>query len=299
MSHTNSLLESPIIFIGPGRSGSTIVSEIVFAHERLAWPTNHQEYLPSALWVNLLRPPFDNSHWRILGEKGQINRTRVLNSLLPYPSEAYPFWESITRDDINFSRGFLLEQTANKEERKNIHARLSCLTRLQGKQRFAMKITGPGRIGYLKSIFPNARFVNVIRDPVATVHSLLEVTFWKEQGMTKLWWKGAYSEQEIETFETLKHDPIAATAFQLAKILDTTKEEAIKTNAMMLTVHYEDFVANPKDTIQDILYFAKLPNSIWVQRKLNKTAIHNQNSRTRKYKSTDAESILSFMHSHA
>jgi len=277
MQRNESHLASPIIFIGPGRSGSTIVSEIIFAHESLAWPSNHQEYLPRVPLVNLLRPVFDNRYWRVLGEKGQLNSTRFLNSLLPFPAEAFPFWELVTRPEIDFSRGFLLGETASDEESRRIRKSVARIVKWQGKQRFSMKITGPGRIGYLQSIFPDARFVNVVRDPVATVRSLLAVPFWKDLGMHRLWWTGAYSDEEIERFEDLKSDPIASTAFQVTRIMKTTLQEAELCQANLLTVNYEDFVDDAEKTVGQICSFLDLSVSPALQTKLRQTAVHDRN----------------------
>ena len=292
MQKIDSRLASPVIFIGPGRSGSTIISEIILAHESLAWPSNHQEYLPRTALVNLLRPLFDNRFWRVIGEKGQLNETRFLNCLLPLPAEAFPFWESLTRPGIDFSRGFLLGEVADESEKRRIRKAVARIVAWQGKQRFSMKITGPGRIGYLQSIFPDARFVNVVRDPVATVRSLLTVPFWKDLGMHRLWWTGAYSEDEIARFESLKSDPIAATAFQVNKVLQTTLMEAQTSNAKLLTVLYEDFVADPTATVEDICSFLNLSVSTTLQEKLRQTAVHDQNQRKAKPEETSAQAIL-------
>ena len=292
MHQDDKRLTSPIIFIGPGRSGSTIISEIIFAHETLAWPSNHLEYLPRVPLVNLLRPVFDNRYWSLIGEKGQLNKTRLLNSLLPLPAEAFPFWESLTRPEIDFSRGFLLDQVANEEEQRRIRSTIARLVSWQGKQRFAMKLTGPGRIGYLQSIFPDARFVNVIRDPVATVRSLLAVPFWKDLGMHRLWWTGAYSNAELNKFEAIRDDPVAATAFQLAKVLKTTQQEALRCGANLLTVHYEQFVENPSQAVQQICAFLDLSVSDNLQRKLAQTTVHDRNRQKRVHDHNNAGTVL-------
>lgn len=292
MQQKDSRLASPVIFVGPGRSGSTIISEIILAHESLAWPSNHQEYFPRTALVNLLRPLFDNRFWRVIGEKDQLNKTRFLNSLLPLPAEAFPFWESLTRPGIDFSRGFLLDQVADELEKCRIRKAVARIVAWQGKQRFSMKITGPGRIGYLQSIFPDARFVNVVRDPVATVRSLLAVPFWKELGMHRLWWTGAYSEEEIARFENLKSDPIAATAFQVAKVMKTTLAEAQSCDANLLTVSYEGFVSNPAATIENICSFLDLSVSATLREKLRQTAVHDRNQRKPKPEEVSEQAIL-------
>jgi hypothetical protein len=292
MQHKDSLLASPAIFIGPGRSGSTIISEIIFAHESLAWPTNHQEYFPRTALVNLLRPLFDNRFWRLIGEKGQLNKTRFLNSLLPLPAEAFPFWDLLTRPEIDFSRGFLLGEVEDETEKLRIRKAITRIVHWQRKQRFSMKLTGPGRIEYMQSIFPDARFVNVVRDPLVTVRSLLAVPFWKDLGMHQLWWTGAYSEEELARFESLKSDPIAATAYQISKVLRTTQDEARQCEANLLTVRYEDFVANPTAIVGDICSFLDLSVSAALQQKLRQTAVHDRNQRKPKSEEFSEQEIL-------
>ena len=86
-----------------------------------------------------------------------------------------------------------------------------------------MKFTGPARLEYLTSIFPDALIVNVMREPVATVRSWLEVGFWQRMGIDKLWWRGAYTPDEIAYAETIKDKPALITAFQYKKLMETTQ----------------------------------------------------------------------------
>lgn len=281
MVNHDHLLEKPVIFIGPGRSGSTIISEFVLIHESLGWPSNHLERLPHAPWVNLLRRPFDNRYWRMIGEKSQLNRTRHFNEAIPRPAEAYPFWEAITAPETDFARGFLLDRRADAAERTRVRRELGRMVAWQGKQRLGMKLTGPGRIGYLQSILPDARFINIVRDPVATVHSMLKVPFWRNLGMHRIWWTGAYSAAELAHFEQLRADPVAATAFQLAKVLETTQQEARACGARMLTLDYEAFVTDPRETVSQIMAFAALAPSRWVERKLGQARVHDRNRKAR------------------
>ena len=99
-------LEKPIIFFGSGRSGTTIISEIVFRHESLAWPSNYQVVVPSLPAINFLRVLFDNRFWHLQGQKQQLNDVSAINKYLFKPAEAYPFWEHITGHKIDFSRDF-------------------------------------------------------------------------------------------------------------------------------------------------------------------------------------------------
>ena len=161
------------------------------------------------------------------------------------PIERYDFWEYITGKRIDFSRGFLLGEHATPEERRKIRSHLAKQVKYQGRKRLIMKFTGPARIEYLTSIFPDAIFVSIAREPIATVRSWLEVGFWQRQGINRLWWIGAYTPEEEAEAEKLKADPALITAFQYKKLMETTQLEIEKLKVPILETRYEAFVQDP------------------------------------------------------
>jgi len=62
-------IEKPIIFIGSGKSGSTIISEIIMRHKDLAFPSNYQKMFFKNPKINIIRNFFDNKLWKIYGQK--------------------------------------------------------------------------------------------------------------------------------------------------------------------------------------------------------------------------------------
>ncbi len=134
--------------------------------------------------------------WNFVGvskNTRQNRSTQLLNLAIFSPIERYNFWEKITGKRIDFSRGFLLDTTATEEEKLYIRSLLAKQVKYQGRKRLIMKFTGPARLEYLSSIFPDAIFVNIVREPIATVRSWLEVGFWQTKGINRLWWTGAYT----------------------------------------------------------------------------------------------------------
>lgn len=277
-------LKNPLIFIGSGRSGTTIISEIVFRHESLAWPSNYQVLFPGVPKVNLLRRLFDNKFWHLQGQKQQLNEVSKFNKYFFKPAEAYPFWEHITGKRIDFSRGFLLNEKATPEECERIRTAFSRLVHYQGRQRLAFKITGPSRIGYLTSIFPDAVFINIVRDAVPTIKSWLNVDFWQDKGKHQLWWEGAYSKEEEAWAKQNSDQPELLGALQYKKLMDVTNEEIRTYKVKCLTVRYEDFVQDPATEIHRIMDFADLNLSAAVENYLSKLKIYNQNAAGREGK---------------
>lgn len=251
-------LDRPIIFLGTGRCGTSILSEIVMRHPHLAYPSNYQIWFPFIPQINLLRFLFENRYWNVRGQKKQLNQVKILNKLTFYPVENYKWWGWITKGKVDMSRDFLLDRVASVEENRLIRNYLNNLVRYQVKRRLCLKITGPSRIGFFKSIFPDAIFVNVDRDNVSTIKSFLKVPFWKSRGGRQLWWKGAYSLKEKELAERNKDNTLFLTAFQIKKLKQVCQYEINTCDPSIINIFYEDFIRNPKKEISRILKFCGL-----------------------------------------
>lgn len=286
-SDNEKYLHKPIIIIGSGRSGTTIMSEIIFQHQDLAWHSNYQEIIVFTPLINLLRPIFYNKLWRfnkfykyvgVSKNTRQKNQSKF-NLIFFNPIERYQFWEHITGKRIDFSRGFLLNEKATSQERKRIRSFLNKQVKYQGKKRLIMKFTGPARLEYLTSIFPDALIVNVIREPVATVRSWLEVGFWQRMGINKLWWRGAYTAEEIAYAETIKDQPALITAFQYKKLMETTQQEIKKLNLNVYECRYEDFIKDAGTFIYKMMEFMQLPPSKNIDLYLENMIVDNRNER--------------------
>lgn len=261
----------PIIFIGTGRSGTSIISEIISRHKDLAFPSNYQNKFPQLNMINLARLLFQNKFWYIEGQKKQLNKVNFFNPIIFKDSEAYRMWDYITGPQTNFSRSFLLDQKANFHEIEFIQHYFYKMIRYQYKNRLVFKITGPSRIEFLQSIFPDAYFIHLKRKIIPTINSFLNVSFWKQNGFNKLWWVGAYTKKELGWVKQHKNNPILLTAFQLNKILEITEYECNKCKPNILEIHYENFVKFPKKTIDDILNFVGLKKDTVCYNYLKKT----------------------------
>jgi len=277
LKNNEHLLEKPIIFIGTGRSGTTVISEIVFQHEDLAWHSNYQELFPKFASINYLRGLFDNKLWRVIGMNTQNNRS-FRNYMLFRPIERYDFWEAVTGERIDFSRGFLLNEKATPEERKHIRTFFAKMVKYQKRKRLALKITGPARIEYLMSIFPDAQFVYLQREPVATIRSWMEI-HWNENITEQLWWRGAYTNEELAKANELSSNQFLFAAFQYRKLMQTTQQEIEKMHPDIYIGSYEDFVDDPGKFISNMLKFLHLTPSRLIDKFMKKLLITDRNQR--------------------
>ena len=246
------MIRRPIIFIGAPRSGTTIVFEAFADSSLLGWLSNYSDTWPAWPSLNILCPLLDNRLIKFRGKKKQYDQVALGNRFLPQPVEAYNFWDMYT--ERNFSGSFLLGEKATPDEAARVIRQIEQVLRYQRKKRFATKLTGPARIGYLSSIFNDAIYVNVVRDGRAVVHSLLNVKFWREKGgFEGPFWQGGLTEVEIKCWIDSHKDPAVLGALQWNKILELTQEEALNLEPeQLLTVKYEDYVSNPSDVLSSI-----------------------------------------------
>lgn len=285
-------LERPIIFIGNPRSGTTIISEIVMRHKDIGYPSQYQNAFPRSTTVNYLRRVFDNKYWRIFGQKKQLNKVNPFNRFVFRTGENYTMWKAIVGPGIDFDRDFLHDKREQPEYVRKIRKFFSKIVRNQGKKRLAFKITGPSRLEYLNSIFPDAQYVRIHRKAIPTVSSLMKIDFWPDRGEKRLWWTGPYTQEELDWAEKHKDDPIALTAFQIKKVSDVTDEEVRKLNVDVLDVQYIDFVRNPEEVIKQILDHTHLSYDDACLDYMKRNKIFNRNKKDEDYFPTkDLETI--------
>ena len=151
------------------------------------------------------------------------------------------------------------------------------MVKYQNRKRLGFKITGPSRLDFLMSIFPDAQIVNVVRNDVPTISSFLKVGFWKNRGYNKLWWKGAYTKEEINWVKKNIEDSISVTTIQIKKIKDITRKEVDKLKPSYLEIKYEDFIDNPRSTTKSILKFLDLDDDNSCLNAFNELKIYDRN----------------------
>jgi len=274
-------IDKPIFMIGMGRSGTSILSEAISLHEHLGWFSNYLNqfpHLPSLSILNRLTDiPLIGFYLR--GKKKQKQGVAsTLMRFLPYSIEAFSVWEVFF--GVKFSYNYLIKQSAAAAEAAKAKTYIGKVLRLQKKNRFFAKLTGPPRIHYLLSIFPDASFIHVIRDPRAVVSSLLYVDFWKiGGGHNNPWWQNGLSEEYINEWKKYANSPVALAAVQWKRIVELTDDEKkLLIPSRYIEIRYEDFIEKPHESLSTIFQTFHLPDSIRAHRNLLSIGrLENQN----------------------
>lgn len=264
------------------RSGTTLIFEHFARHHQLAWLSNYCEMWPGTPFLNLLRPLLDNKIIKIQGNKKQYGTVRFGNRYYPQPDEAYAFWDRYATKD--FSRSYLFKVKATEGAISRTQTAISRVIFYQRRKRFATKLTGPGRIHYLSSIFPDAKFVHVIRDVRSVVHSLLNVEFWKEKGgLDRPFWLNGLSRDKQDLWEKNESDPALLAALQWSQIIGSARKEASELlPGNYIEIRYEDFIAEQEKTMKILYRYTGLPYRDVITAKKDNANVINMND---KYKS--------------
>jgi hypothetical protein len=289
-SKSEKYLKSPVIFIGFGRSGTSIISEIIFQHPDLAWVPNYQAIFPSTNKINLLRNIFDNRFWQIKGQKKELNKVPLFNKFIFRPGEVYSYWSKLTGRD--FGREFFFNVRETEENVKKLRTFFAGLVKYQNRKRLSFKITGPPKLEYLNSVFPDAKFVWIKREPLPNIRSLLNVYFYQDR-KHQLWWrgKGVYTEEELKKAKDWKDEPALTAALQYFKVHEIFELEKSKLGLKnsVLEISYKDFVVDSRSQIMRMLDFLELESAPEIDHFLKENRIFNRNKKERFYISSELD----------
>ncbi len=260
-------IEEPIFFVGMLRSGTTLMLEVFGARSDVAWFSrclNRVPWLPSVCVFERLvslHPAMRSTIYRSDQIGPGLRRLRRLERLRLGPTEGTPVWRHWLGD--RFMDDFLLGVDASDEERERFRCLVTKILRYEGKPRFVAKLTGPARIHYLSSIFPDARFIHVIRDGRAVVNSLLK----NHPG-----WRGTFREREpawtglgpehLQRWSEHESSSSALAAVEWRAVVEAAGSEAGElAPGRYMEIRYEDFIADPHRRLDELTAFCGLPRS--------------------------------------
>jgi len=237
-------VDRPIFLVGCGRSGTTVLYEVLCAHPDLAWFSNYTERWPRVPQLALL------SHLR------RLKRVRCSNSrFTPKPVEGYPIWNVCCERSPNAENAPLADTDVVEAEFQCFKRLIAGHLRYQRASRFVNKNTrNSRRIRYLRQMFPDALFIHVLRDPRATAGSLIRVSWWMD---LPLWWADNQTPRQLVA-SGHSHAVLAANHWRVV-VERLLADSQTLPPGRYLEVRYEEFMESPTDVLGEIVAFCGLP----------------------------------------
>jgi hypothetical protein len=240
------------------RSGTTLTFAAFAAHPSIGFFSQYVQRTRMPAFAALSRladvwPQARRGVARVGESRSLVDRLKIA------PTEHYGLWRQCCGQ--KFPRTFLLGVQATEREKRLLNSKVAKTLRLQGKERFAAKLTGPARIGYLSSVFSDALFVHIVRDPRAVVDSLMRVALWRDTfKYREPAWSGGLTDADIEDWHAADDSPVALAAIEWRAVLERAREEAASLEPdRYVETRYEDFVADPHAFLESVFAFCRLP----------------------------------------
>ena len=257
-------IKDPLILIGTGRCGSTIIHETLTLHKNVT-------YLD---YRSMLAGYPTGFHRVLMG----LQNLPVLGDIVRgrnYACEDYKLWNKYYK---GFRKSFrdLNADDVTIKAKEGIREFFSTML-TSSRQKIVIKITGWGRVGFLKEVFPDAKFVHIIRDGRGNANSLLEVDFWNGWEGTEHWNLGSLNEKNRKIWEKSNFSYITLAGLYW-KIINQKIENDMKTfPADFKIIKYEEFCAEPNKIMKEITDFAGLPFTSHFEKNIDKKKIISKN----------------------
>lgn len=234
-------VEKPIFILGTGRSGTTILGLLMSMHKEVGFLNE-----PKAIWHSI------NQHEDLIG--------------------------SYSMDDARY---FLDASDANEQQKKDIHKIFGAYLRTTLSQRVVDKYPELiFRIPYVKALFPDAKFLFLVRNGWDTCGS---IKYWSERlgktsdTETHDWWGRDNRKWNLLVEQVIKKDSYYTNVWpvidEIKSHLDMAALEWIATMRQglavmeqypdsILRVNYEELVQDPETLLSDIKVFCELEDDL-------------------------------------
>jgi len=263
--------------VGTGRCGSTLVHEVICRHSRVGFISNIDDKFPtlnlkgrfnSAVYTHLPtavtgqtasgtlpgwggNPP-QNRHRRPLLVQ-RINRPHFS------PSEGWKLIEARASKRVSKPTQDLTEKDARSEAGEAYRGLVVERSRAQAPRLLTLHFTGWPRVRFVATLFPTSRFVHIVRDGRAVAASMTRMSWWTGQHGPPTWGTSSIPDEYLAEWRASSDNPALFAAIQWKTLIDAfleARRHVPVTN--WLEVRYEDIVADPRQSFQEILEFLGL-----------------------------------------
>ncbi len=236
-SRAGQAVDRPVLIVGMGRSGTTLLGRIFAAHPSVGFLNE-----PKAMW-HVIRDDED-----------------IIGSYAP----------------PHTGRLYLGAEDADEDVSRRAHAVFAWYLRASHSKRVVDKYPELiFRHAFVRAVFPDARFLIAVRSPWSTLksvagwsasHATDDADWWgvREQKWDILWTQGVVQRTSNADLVGLGLAGETDNHIRAAVEWVVTMREAVSlatTDSLAQIVHYEELVSHPRETVGEMLRFCELPAS--------------------------------------
>jgi len=273
-------MERPLLIVGSGRSGSTVFHDLLSNHSDIFYLSDLCDRFPS-------RPKFN----QILMKAIDVPLLgRPLLHRYP-PGECYTYWDRLFPGFSTPCRDLVAADLTAKGRRR-IHRSLSQMT-THKRKRLLLKITGWPRLGFLRELFADGKFIHVIRDGRAVANSLLSVDWWWGWRGPENWRWGVLPQPLMDEWDRHDRSFVALAAIQWKLLMDAmeTARDYVDRSAFM-EVKYEDVCSDTVAALRAVSNFGGLEWSTRFERAVSRFTLRSANDKWRTELTARQQKIL-------
>lgn len=236
-------IKRPIFILGSGRSGTTLLYNLLCGHPDVFWFSSLTNAFPAVPQLALFH------RLSAFGRNPRMGVHDQHSHRLLYPSEGDAIYHRCGFVDTKRSH---IDNVSDTMRQCFFHT-VRWHQIMTGKKRFINKQTAnTQRIAPLVDMFPDAYWIHIIRDPKAVVSSLLHVSWWPS---VSIWWLG----QTPKQWEASGKDPVVLCAEHWKHNVTEIISHKTLFGRRYIEVYYEELIRNPQKIMARVLRFCNLP----------------------------------------